>query len=88
MVYYDKYKVKRDLSQQTKNIGGRAFYQNGNEWVDLYVQTNKSQTAKRIQFASKTYFALLNKYPEVSQYLSLGKNVRFVHQNKLYEVYE
>jgi len=88
MVYYDKSKVKRDLSQQTRNIGGRAFYQNGNEWVDLYVQTNKSQTVKRIQFAGKSYFDLLNKYPEVSQYLSLGKNVRFVHKNKLYEVYE
>ncbi len=88
MAYYDKSKVKRDLSQQTKNIGGRAFYQNGNEWVDLYVQTNKSQTAKRIQFAGKSYFDLLNKHPEVSQYLSLGKNVRFIHKNKLYEIYE
>ncbi len=88
MMYLDKSKVKRDLSQQTKNIGGRAFYQNGNQWVDLYVQTNKSQTAKRIQFAGKSYFDLLNKHPEISQYLSLGRNVRFVYQNKLYEVYE
>ncbi|OQY04585.1 MAG: hypothetical protein B6I20_02750, partial [Bacteroidetes bacterium 4572_117] len=88
MMYYDKSKVKRDFSQQTKNIQGRAFYQNGDEWVDLYVQTNKSQTAKRVQFAGKTYFALLNKYPEVSQYLALGRNVRFVHKKQLYEVYE
>ncbi|MEN8121788.1 MAG: VIT and VWA domain-containing protein [Bacteroidota bacterium] len=88
MVYMDKSKVKRDFSQQCKNIGGRAFYQNGNKWVDLYVQTNKSQIAKKIQFAGKPYFDLLNRYPEVSQYLSLGKNVRFVHNNKLYEIYE
>lgn len=88
MIYKDKTGKTRNLSSQVRNIQGRAVYQKNDEWIDLYVQTDKTQKANRIQFASADYFKLLNKYPETSEFLSLGQNVRFVYKNMVYEIYE
>jgi len=88
MLYKDKSGKTQNLSSQVKNIQGRAVYQNNNEWIDLYVQNSENQKVNRIQFASIEYFNLLNKYPETSQFLSLGQNVKFLYKNSLYEVYE
>jgi Ca-activated chloride channel family protein len=88
MLYKDKTGQTRNLSSQVRNIQGRAVYQKNNEWIDLYVQNTKNQKATRIKFASTDYFNLLNKYPETSQFLSLGQNVRFVYKKQVYEIYE
>jgi Ca-activated chloride channel homolog len=88
MLYKDKTGKTQNFSTQVKNIQGRAIYQTNEEWIDLYVQNDKNQKTNRIQFASTEYFNLLNKYPETSQFLSLGKNVKFVYKNNLYEIYE
>lgn len=88
MLYKDKTGKTQNFSTQVKNVQGRAVYQSNDEWIDLYVQNSKSQKSNRIQFASTEYFTLLNKYPETSQFLSLGRNVKFVYKNNLYEIYE
>jgi len=89
MAYKDVNGVEQNFAQQVRNVQGRAFYQKADEWIDLYVQDNKqSNSTKRIQFASNEYFNLLSSAPSTSQYLSLGRNVRFVYNNTLYEVYE
>ena len=88
ITYIDKTGQQRDFSQQVRNIQGRAVYQNGNEWIDLNVQTEETTKTNRIQFAGKEYFELLNNQPQVSQFLSLGNNVRFIYNNELYEIYE
>jgi Ca-activated chloride channel family protein len=88
MLYQDKKGKTQNFSTQVKNIQGRAIYQTNEEWIDLYVQNSKNQKANKIQFASTEYFTLLNKYPETSQFLSLGKNVKFVYNKDLYEIYE
>jgi len=88
MLYKDKTGKTQNLSSQVRNIQGRAVYQKNDEWIDLYVQNSKNQKMNRIQFASTEYFNLLNKYPETSQFLSLGQNVKFIYKNNLYEVYE
>jgi Ca-activated chloride channel family protein len=88
MLYKDKTGRTQNFSSQVKNIQGRAVYQTNDEWIDLYVQNTKNQKVNKIQFASTDYFNLLNKYPETSQFLSLGKQVKFVYKNNLYEIYE
>jgi Ca-activated chloride channel homolog len=88
MLYKDKTGKTQNFSSQVKNIQGRAIYQTNDEWIDLYVQNDKNQKSNRIQFASTEYFDLLNKFPETSQFLSLGKNVKFMYKNNLYEIYE
>lgn len=74
---------------QIKNIMGRSFYQSGNFWNDSLIQ-EISESAKtiKIKFASDDYFSLMKKNPEVSKYLSLGKNIRFMFEKLLYEIYE
>ncbi|MBN1897216.1 MAG: VWA domain-containing protein [Spirochaetes bacterium] len=86
--FKDKSGNVQNLTQQVKNIQGRSVYNNGDYWVDSYVQDKKKGKANRIQFASKEYFTLLKKEPQAAQFMSLGRNVRFVLKNKMYEIYE
>ncbi len=90
LMYKDMEGNSRNFADQSKNVQGRAIYQKGNQWIDLYVQDekNKALKANRVQFNSDEYFELLNNDPKISQFLSLGNNVRFVYNNNLYEVYE
>ena len=88
MNYQDKEGRTQNMSQQSKNVQGRAIYQVGNTWVDSNVQKAKNPKVQRIQFASKEYFDLLAKEPQSNQFLALGKNVRFELNSQVYEVYE
>ncbi len=86
--YKDSKGNLQNLSQQVRNVLGRAVYQQDNYWVDSELQKRETKNKKRIQFNSDEYFALLNKEPETAQFLALGQNVRFYHNNVYYEVYE
>jgi Ca-activated chloride channel family protein len=86
---YKDYEGKaRNVTQGVKNIQGRAFYNTGKIWVDSHIQMQKQQQVKRIQFAGSEYFDLLKKEPFSAQFLALGKNIRFVLNNVIYEIYE
>jgi Ca-activated chloride channel family protein len=78
----------KNLSQQVRNVLGRAVYQQDKFWVDSELQKREMKNKKRIQFNSDEYFSLLNKEPATAQFLALGQNVRFYHNNVFYEVYE
>ncbi|HVO74012.1 MAG TPA: VIT domain-containing protein, partial [Ignavibacteriaceae bacterium] len=86
--YKDENGIPQNLSKLVKNIFGRAVYQNGKFWVDSGLQNQKNKNEKRIQFNSDEYFQLLKKKPETSQFLALGKNVRFYFEDTFYEIYE
>ncbi len=88
LVYKDSKGNVRNLSQQVKNVMGRAVYQQDKFWVDSELLKRETKNVKRIQFNSDEYFALLNQEPETAQFLALGQNVRFYHKNVFYEVYE
>jgi Ca-activated chloride channel family protein len=78
----------QNVTAQVKNIQGRAIYNVGKFWVDSRVQQQKNQQINRIQFASAEFFDLLKKKPLSAQLLALGKNIRFVLDNRIYEIYE
>jgi len=88
MNYKDSEGNEMNLTQQVKNIQGRAVYQSGKFWVDSELQNQKSKNQKRFQFNSDEYFQLLKDKPETAQFLSLGQNVRFYYDNTFYEIYE
>jgi Ca-activated chloride channel family protein len=88
MNYKDDQGYERNLTQQVRNIQGRAVYQSGKFWVDSELQNQKAKNQKRIQFNSTEYFKLLKDKPETSQFLALGQNVRFYYDNTFYEIYE
>ena len=88
MSYTDSEGNRRNLTQQVKNVLGRAVYQQDKFWVDSELQNQSNVKKVRVQFNSDEYFKLLNKEPETAQFLALGQNVRFYHNNVFYEVYE
>ena len=88
MNYKDEHGNEMNLSQQVRNIQGRAIYQSGKFWVDSELQNQKSKNQKRIQFNSDEYFRLLKEKPETAQFLALGQNVRFYYDYTFYEIYE
>ncbi len=86
--YVDKTGKEKNFADQSRRVQNKTFYQNGEEWIDLDVQKNSNAKAKKIVFASDEYFKMLNDNPDVSRYFSMGKNVRFVYNNDMYEVTE
>ena len=88
MNYKDVNGNEMNLTQQVRNIQGRAVYQSGKFWIDSGLQNQSVKNKKRIQFNSKEYFQLLKDKPDTSQFLSLGQNVRFYYENTFYEIYE
>ena len=88
MDYVDDNGYLQNLTQQVKNVQGRAIYQSGKFWVDSELQKLKANNEKRIQFNTDDYFNLLNDKPETAQFLALGQNVRFYFDDTFYEIYE
>ncbi|MBN1445349.1 MAG: VWA domain-containing protein [Candidatus Omnitrophica bacterium] len=86
--YMDGSGNRQNLASQMKNIQGRAVYQSSNIWIDSEIQNVRNANIKKIQFASAEYFELIDKEPESAQFLSLGRNVQFLLNNTVYEIYE
>jgi Ca-activated chloride channel family protein len=87
MFYTEVNGQDQNFATQVRNIQGRAVYQSGTNWIDVYSEKNTSKVVN-LKFAEKDYFDLLSKYPQVSQFYALGTNVRFVFNNQLYQVVE
>jgi Ca-activated chloride channel family protein len=83
--------VKRELDsvdQTARVVNGKAFYQNGSQWIDADAQRQKTQNTRRIQFASDEYFKLLSENREAAQWLALGPNIQFTLGTDLIEITE
>jgi Ca-activated chloride channel family protein len=80
----------RAVSQPMEFAAGKNFTRNARFWVDSNVQAAEVAKAKRsrIAFNSDAYFNLLAMEPKVAQWLALGRNVQFVLNNTIYEIYE
>ena len=77
-----------NVARQVRTVQGRSFYQEGAYWNAADVAVAKADRTVRIQFGSPEYFDLLKAKPEAAAYLSVGRNVRFVLDNQLYDIYE
>lgn len=88
MNFNDNTGKSQNFAENIKNIQGRAFYNSIGKWIDSKLQKKRYTENIRIKFASEKYFEFLNNSPGVSQFLSLGKNISFVYQEKSYEIYE
>jgi Ca-activated chloride channel family protein len=79
---------QRQLAQQTRVVQGQAFYFNNGAWVDARVQERGRRPATRIAFASAEYFSLLKRQPDLAPVLAQGRNVRFVQDGRVIEVFD
>jgi Ca-activated chloride channel family protein len=75
-------------TQRARFVGDRAFYQNGNEWDDANLSTQKNAHVTRLPFGSDAYFAFLAQHPEAEPYLALGRNVKIALGNDEYDISE
>jgi Ca-activated chloride channel family protein len=75
-------------TQRAKYIAGRAFFQNGNQWIDNNVSKQNDEKSVRIKFGSDEYFALLVQHPEARPWLALGENVKVLLGSTVYDVYD
>jgi hypothetical protein len=73
-------------TQQSKFVNGRAFFQNGKQWVDTNAQNATKR--ERIQFNSEAYFDLLKKHPKAAPWMALGQNVLLALDDTVYEITE
>lgn len=88
LAYKDSKGNLQNLTQQVRNVMGRAVYQQDKFWLDSELQNQTNAQKVKIQFNSEDYFSLLKNEPETAQFLALGQNVRFYHKNVFYEVHE
>jgi Ca-activated chloride channel family protein len=70
----------------TQNKAGRQFYQNNGYWNDSKIQNGSYSKVVRIKFGTDRYFKLAGN-KTIAEILSVGKNVRFVLDKTLYEIY-
>jgi Ca-activated chloride channel family protein len=73
---------------QVRFVGGRSFYFNGKQWVDVRIQKMPQAKPVRLQFNSREYFDFVQKNPLATPWLSLGRNLQIVVQETVYEIYE
>jgi len=76
------------LQQNARVVNGKAFYQNGQQWIDAEAQQKKAAKSRRIQFASEEYFKLLTENKDAAQWLALGPNVQFTLGDTYFEIAE
>ncbi len=91
LVYKDKAGESRNLGESISNVRGRAVYQNNNNWLDANIALNAAENnnlkTNRVKFNSEAYFKLMQK-EGANDFLALGKNVRFMLDSEVFEVYE
>jgi Ca-activated chloride channel family protein len=75
-------------TQQSRFVNGRAFYQNGDQWVDGRVQQQANARRVQLKFNSDEYFNLIAQHRDAAQWLSVARNVQFVLGDVVYEVVE
>jgi Ca-activated chloride channel family protein len=75
-------------SQQAQFVAGKSFFQNDKQWIDSAVQKHLKAKVVRIQFGSAEYFNLVAQKPNALPWLALGRNVQFVLDNTVYDIYE
>ena len=73
-------------TRQSKFVNGRAFFQNGKQWIDANAQNATKR--QRVQFNSEAYFDLLKQHPEAAPWMALGQNVLLALDDTVYEIAE
>jgi Ca-activated chloride channel family protein len=91
LMYKDKTGQNHNLGEGISNVRGRAVYQNNNNWLDANIALQSSENnnlkTNRVKFNSEEYFKLMQK-EGANDFLALGKNVRFMLENEVFEVFE
>ncbi|MBI5687238.1 MAG: VWA domain-containing protein [Verrucomicrobia bacterium] len=75
-------------AQQQRFVHGRAFFQNGSQWIDSNVQALPNARRVQVKFNSQEYFDLISQHPHALPWFAVGRNVQVALNNTIYEVTE
>ena len=78
----------QQYAEQSRFVGGKTFFQNQAQWVDSDAQKFEKAKRVRVQFGSPEYFELQKRHPKAQVWLAQGRNVQFVLDGTVYEVFE
>lgn len=78
------------LASGIMNRNGRAFYQQGDTWIDARLESDSTSwnSTERIKFGSEAYFNLASQNVRANKMLQLGRNLQFYHEGRRIEVYD
>ena len=86
--YRDDAGKKQNFAKQVRYVKDKTFFKIQDKWIDrLCLQKRKDKIVK-IQFASEEYFNLIKFEPLLSDYLSIGKEMKFYYKGRVYDIYE
>ena len=71
--------------QAIRYVGDRTFVWRDGVWVDTLYNAD-IMTPQRIEFLSEAYFTLLDRDPQIGEFLALGERVLFVWEGQAYEI--
>ncbi|MCX6910600.1 MAG: VIT domain-containing protein [Verrucomicrobia bacterium] len=75
-------------AQQQRFVHGRAFFQNGSQWIDSNVQAMPNARRVQVKFNSQDYFDLVAKHPHALAWFAVSRNVQVALDDTVYEVIE
>lgn len=71
---------------QQRFAGGRAFYRQGEQWIDATIQAHPDAERLELALGSDAYFDLLRKHPRANKWLSVGAQVQVRIDDTVYVV--
>jgi hypothetical protein len=71
------YGLLNKSESRVKQVGSRAFYLQGERWVEGGLEEKALASARRIAYLSDEYFALLSKSAGIGELLGVGAKVTF-----------
>ena len=73
-------------SAQNQFVANKNFINQSGVWIDSEFSADAKLSETSIKFASDDYFKLIEREPELAQYLSLGEQVVVVWKGKVYRI--
>lgn len=71
-------------NQNVQQVNHKTFIQREIFWVDTEFDEGAKLVEVNVVFMSEKYFELIDQYPGINDYLSVGDNIKFVWDNQVF----
>ncbi len=75
-------------TKQNQFVGTKNFINDNGNWIDTEYKKESKLPEVTIKFASNEFFDLVNKEKDLAKYLAIGKQIKVVWKNKVYQIIE
>jgi Ca-activated chloride channel family protein len=84
----EEFRVYLKDTKQNQFVGTKNFINDKGNWIDTEYKKDSKLPQVTIKFASNEFFDLVNKEKDLAKYLAIGKQVKVVWKNKVYQIIE